>query len=205
MIAIETLLAMTLAVVTQHPASGVNSQGLEIEHIMIEWNEITGDPAVMYASIRSEDTSSKKTFHGIQFTVDIGYDAHLQGTRSVRPRCGRYLVFDGDKSDLPNIFVGIMQKVVEQPECDVKGLRFSTISEIPRPKQRAAQRASAAAVRFPGNSKIRMIALASCDFQLEAIKDKPVASLTVRDTEMLNACKVIGTLPPVPDPVAPLY
>lgn len=205
MIPVAALLLATLATVTEHPASGVNSQGLEIEHIMIEWNEVTGDPVVMYASIRSEDASSKKTFSGIQFTVDIGFDSHIQGTRNVRPRCGRYLVFDGDKGALPAIFVGIIQKVVERPDCSAKGLSFSAITEIPRQKLKVAQKASAAAVRFPARSKVHMIALASCDLQLERIKDKPVAALTVRDSEILSGCKVIGPMPPAPDPVDPIF
>lgn len=196
-------LTMTLAMVTEHPPSAVDSQRLQVEHIMIEWDDEAGTPLVFYASIRGEDLAAKKTFNGIQFTIDIGYDAHLQGKRSSRPRCGRYLVLDGDKTEIPSIFVGVMQKVGEAQDCNAEGLVFSPLSEIPRQELKTAKKASAAAIRFPAKSKVHMIALAGCDLSVSRIRSKRVGDLTVGESETLRRCEVIGPMPPPPELIRP--
>ena len=134
------LFLISLALVTKHPSSGVNQQGLEIEHVMIEWNEQTGTPSVLYASIRGEDLSTKRKFDGIQFTVDIGFSAHPPAMRGGRPKSGRYLVVDGEKTYIPTIFVGSMRRVGEASDCNAKELAFSAISEIPKQGSERSQK-----------------------------------------------------------------
>ena len=127
------LFLISLALVTKHPSSGVNQQGLEIEHVMIEWNEQTGTPSVLYASIRGEDLSTKRKFDGIQFTVDIGFSAHPPAMRGGRPKCGRYLVVDGEKTDIPTIFVGSMRRVGEA--TDLQRERVGILCRFGDPQQ----------------------------------------------------------------------
>ena len=83
--------------------------------------------------------------------------------------------------------------------CNAKELAFSAVSEIPSRDLREARKASSEAIRFPAKSKVHMIAIAICDYSLGLIQDKPVASLTVSESETVSRCRVIGPMPPAPE------
>lgn len=174
--------------VTYFPNLPRNEQGIGLKDVKIEWDQ-QGNPVTFTANV---DIERPTIWSGLQFDVEIG--RRVDGPVApgdLKKHCGVYLVIDESPLKIPGLFVGSIARYLDGGKCEPSSITYSAFEDtkaLDAGRKRLTTEAAAEAAQQ--SDRRRLIRLCAALFSRTV--DKKVGDLTVRETDQIQACRVLG-------------